>query len=109
MVVHPDSSSPQLCHRCMGGTDDPREPLTLAPTGPALGRGSRLGGNPVGPGGPAIPRRGARRAPGTPGNGPNGYGFTYGPATLLDRNSDRARLAPSGEFLVQGMPAHRPQ
>jgi hypothetical protein len=44
-------------------SDDPLRPVPVAPTGPPVGRGSRLGGHPMGPRGPAAARRRAGRAP----------------------------------------------
>ncbi len=110
VVVHPDAAAPQLRHRRLGGPDGPRQPVAVAPAGPAVGRGPRLGRHPVGP----------RRAPTldevlavrqrAPGDGPPGA-WRRSPTTQLaaDGDQSRTRLARSGRLPGQAVSAHRAQ
>ena len=56
VVLHPDPAAPQLRQRCLGGPDDPRHRVAVAPLGPAVGRGAREGRHPVGPRGTTLTR-----------------------------------------------------
>jgi hypothetical protein len=53
VVLHPDPPAPQLRQHGLGGSDDPRQRLAVAPVGPSVGRDARVGRHPVGPRGDA--------------------------------------------------------